>query len=156
MCSSISFENIKRRLYNRGSAATVEVALGTYFEQRGERVFDNPSAFFTNVMCQVTDEGPVKGKSGKGRGGGRGGGKSGSGRGSGGGGLGGGKSGGGRGSGGGSKEPRSRDASVFTKSGVDMSISEKDDDAAAGEGNLSRIFPSMGRGRGRGRGAYMR
>ena len=142
-------------LCKRRSAATVEVALGTYFEQRGERVFDNPSAFFTNVMCQVTDEGPVKGKSGKGRGGGRGGGKSGSGRGSGGGG-GGGKSGGGRGSGGGSKEPRSRDASVFTKSGVDMSISEKDDDAAAGEGNLSRIFPSMGRGRGRGRGAYMR
>ncbi len=125
-------------LCKRRSAATVEAALEAYLEKRGERQFDNPSAFFTNVMCQVTDEGPVKGKSSS-RGGGRGG-KSGEKRFS--------KS-------GGTKEPRSRDASVFTKSGVDMSISERDD-KSSGEKNLSKIFPSMGRGRGRGRGAYMR
>jgi len=56
----------------------------------------------------------------------------------------------------GPKEARSRDASVFIKSGVDMSISNKND-AEDGEGgnNLSKIFPSVGR-RGRGRGAYTR
>jgi hypothetical protein len=56
----------------------------------------------------------------------------------------------------GPKEARSRDASVFTKSGVDMRISNKND-AADGEGgnHLSNFFPSMGR-RGRGRGPYTR
>jgi RNA recognition motif-containing protein len=128
-------------LCKRRSAATVEAALAEYIEQRGDRQFDNPSAFFTTVMIQVTDDGPVKNKNGKkpnfkgsgsegrsAREGGKGPSKV-------------------------PKEARSKDASVFTKSGVDMSISEKDPSA---ENNLSRIFPSMGRGRGRGRGAYMR
>ena len=139
-------------LCKRRSAATVEAALAEYIEQRGDRQFDNPSAFFTTVMCTVTEEGAgasdrkrkdSKGNSARG------------GRGRGGGGRGGGRGeGGGRGRGG-SKDPRARDSSVFTKSGVDMSISERDDDGNE-INNLSKIFPSMGRGRGRGRGAYMR
>ena len=77
------------------------------------------------------------------------------GRGRGGGGRGGGQGeGGGRGCGS-SKDPRAQDSSVFAKSGVDMSISERDDDKKE-INNLSKIFSSMGRGRGRGRGAYMR
>ena len=130
-------------LCKRRSAATVEAALAQYIEQRGDRELDNPSAFFTCVMCKVTDDGVQgtadgrKKPSGKGRGNNN---KSGGG-------------GGGSNSNSNSKEPRSRDASVFTKSGVDMSISEKN---SAGDAKLSEIFPSMGRGRGRGRGAYMR
>ena len=53
------------------------------------------------------------------------------------------------------EDPRAYDSSVFAKSGVDMSISKRDDDKKE-INNLSKIFPSMGRGRGRGRGAYMR
>ena len=91
------------------------------------------------------------GRDGGGRGGsGRGGRDGGRGGGSGRGGGGRGRGGGGRG---GAREPRSKDSSVFTKSGVDMSISDSKSD---GRGELSKIFPSMGRGRGRGRGAYMR
>ena len=44
-------------LCKQRSAATVEVALAEYIEQRGDRQFDNPSAFFTTVMCTVTEEG---------------------------------------------------------------------------------------------------
>jgi len=139
----------------RRSAATVEAALSQYIEQRAEKELDNPSAFFMNVMLRVTEaegegNGNADGKrkqggSGKGRGGGNGNSSSGSGN----------RNSNGNSkskSDGGDKPVRSRDASVFTKSGVDMSISEKNDD---GDATLSKIFPSMGRGRGRGRGAYM-
>jgi hypothetical protein len=111
----------------------VEAALAQYIEQRGDKELDNPSAFFTCVMCKVTDEGVQGAADGRKKQGGK-----------------------GRGNNNGNasnKEPRSRDASVFTKSGVDMSISEKNN---TGDAKLSEIFPSMGRGRGRGRGAYMR
>jgi|AntRauTorckE5430_2_1112549.scaffolds.fasta_scaffold00906_5 RNA recognition motif-containing protein len=120
-------------LCKRRSAATVEAALAQYIEQRGDKELDNPSAFFTCVMCKVTDEGVQGAADGRKKQGGK-----------------------GRGNNNGNasnKEPRSRDASVFTKSGVDMSISEKNN---TGDAKLSEIFPSMGRGRGRGRGAYMR
>lgn len=120
-------------LCKRRSAATVEAALTQYIEKKGDREFQNPSAFFTNLMCKVTDEGAeglaaAAAQSKKKR-----------------------KMEGSQKS---NKKPqRSRDASVFTKSGVDMSISDADNGNIK---DLTKIFPSMGRGRGRGRGAYMR
>ena len=41
----------------RADQPSVEAALAEYIEQRGDRQFDNPSAFFTTVMCTVTEEG---------------------------------------------------------------------------------------------------
>ena len=139
-------------LCKRRSAATVEAALSQYVEQRAERELENPSAFFMNVMCKVT-EAEAEGKgNGNGNGNADGKRKSGGGSGKGRGGGNGGSRNSNSNSSGGDKPVRSRDASVFTNSGVDMSISEKNDD---GDARLSKIFPSMGRGRGRGRGAYM-
>ena len=120
-------------LCKRRSAATVEAALTQYIEKKGDREFQNPSAFFTNLMCKLTDEGAeglaaaaVQNKKKRKMEGNQ-------------------KS---------NKKPqRSRDSSVFTKSGVDMSISDADNGEIK---DLTKIFPSMGRGRGRGRGAYMR
>ncbi len=131
-------------LCKRRSAAVVEMALSHYIEQKveresqSERPLDNPSAFFSSIICRVTDEGGLfetkkkdKGSNGS--------------------------------SGSGNKNQkkkstqenkfRARDSSVFTQSGVDMSISEKS--GMDGDNKMSQLFPSS-RGRGRGRGAYMR
>ena len=130
-------------LCKRRSAATVHAALSTYIEQRADKNLENPSSFFTKVICDVTEEGQAgtqstnKNKrkmSDNSRQ---------------------------------SKKPRSQrsnnpksnknndmfgESSIFNKAGVDMSLSHKSD----GEGSaLTSIFPSMSRGRGRGRGAYM-
>ena len=49
------------------------------------------------------------------------------------------------------------DVFVFTKSGIDLSICERDEDDGSEMDNLSNMFvPYMGRGtRGRGRGPYL-
>mmetsp|Transcript_25951 Transcript_25951/g.38429 ORF Transcript_25951/g.38429 Transcript_25951/m.38429 type:complete len:534 (+) Transcript_25951:55-1656(+) len=134
-------------LCKRRSAALVEMALGRYIEERTEKTnggseLENPSAYFTNLMCRITDEDPNSKSKGKGAG----------------------KTGdsspsskrGGGGKGGEKKAFRAKDSSVFTKSGVDMSISTRTNDGKGGSrSDLSKIFPSS-RGRGRGRGAYMR
>lgn len=135
-------------LCKRRSAAIVELALEEYIEQKKDRDLENPSSFFSKVICDVTEEGIAgtqvfrkKRKMGD-NGGGRGrGGDRGRGR------------GGGRE--GGNKKRRAdgdggmklENSSLLAKSGVDMSISEDTN-------TISKIFPSM-RGRGRGRGAYM-
>mmetsp|Transcript_13163 Transcript_13163/g.14821 ORF Transcript_13163/g.14821 Transcript_13163/m.14821 type:complete len:515 (+) Transcript_13163:84-1628(+) len=123
-------------LCKRRSAAIVEAALSEYIEQRGDRELENPSSFFSRVICTVTEEGEVgteaylkkkklenakevqnkrrKLDHGKNK-----------------------KQGG----------YVTGTSSILEKSGVDMSISKKGSE-------MSNIFPSM-RGRGRGRGAYM-
>eukprot|EP00551_Chaetoceros_affinis_P007062 CAMPEP_0203662502 /NCGR_PEP_ID=MMETSP0090-20130426/451_1 /ASSEMBLY_ACC=CAM_ASM_001088 /TAXON_ID=426623 /ORGANISM="Chaetoceros affinis, Strain CCMP159" /LENGTH=488 /DNA_ID=CAMNT_0050525301 /DNA_START=1 /DNA_END=1467 /DNA_ORIENTATION=- len=134
-------------LCKRRSAAIVEAALLEYIEQRKDKDLENPSSFFTRVICNVTEDGEAgtqsfeKKKLNQDKGAGK------------------------------QKKKRKVDcdedatatyskdgtilggSSVLAKAGVDMSISQKTED---GESNLSSIFPSMGRGRGRGgRGAYM-
>jgi RNA recognition motif-containing protein len=43
-------------LCKRRNAATVEAALLQYIEKRGDKTLENPSAFFTKVMCKITDD----------------------------------------------------------------------------------------------------
>lgn len=135
-------------LCKRRSAALVEMAISRYIEERAEKMnggseLENPSAYFTKLMCRITDEDPNSKSKGKGSG------KTGDSSSS-------SKRGGGSGMGGESKAFRAKDSSVFTKSGVDMSISTRTHDGKGGSrSDLSKIFPSS-RGRGRGRGAYMR
>jgi hypothetical protein len=99
----------------------VEAALLQYIEKRGDKKLENPSAFFTNVMCKVTEDGaltqqkPKKQKTthstklGK----------------------------------------TVQMSTIFDKSKVDMSISMKDNNNTRSQ-HLEDIFPSLKRGRGRG------
>lgn len=137
-------------LMKRHSAATVEISLAEYIEERGKDM-DNPSAYLTSIIGRVAIEGaegknkPTKkkdmfGKKGRPQ----------------------------RGNRGGSKEEQKQMAgggvgmiqegdsplsstSSFAKGGVDMSIS--DSRSGGGDNAMLSIFPSMSRGRGRG--AYM-
>lgn len=112
-------------LCKRRNAATVEAALAQYIEKRGDKQLANPSAFFTNVMCTITDDAflaskdiesnPKRGKPPVHQ----------------------------------AKTVLKRGLA----STVDMTISKKSDNFATE--NLEKIFPSLGRGRGRGRGGYM-
>mmetsp|Transcript_6593 Transcript_6593/g.12431 ORF Transcript_6593/g.12431 Transcript_6593/m.12431 type:complete len:465 (+) Transcript_6593:561-1955(+) len=43
-------------LCKRRNAAIVEAALLQYIEKRGDKELENPSAFFTKVMCKITDD----------------------------------------------------------------------------------------------------
>lgn len=45
-------------LCKRRNAAIVEAALVKYIEKRGDKQLENPSAFFTKVMCKITDDDP--------------------------------------------------------------------------------------------------
>ena len=137
-------------LMRRHAAATVEISLAEYIEERGKDM-DNPSAYLTSIISRVAVEGadcknkPIYtkqkdtfGKEGRSK----------------------------RGNGSGSRSqkhmvgggvgmiqesgsPLSMSSS-FAKAGVDMSISDK---RSSGDKSMLTIFPSMGRGRGRG--AYM-
>lgn len=124
-------------LCKRRSAAIVEAALGEYIEQRKDKDLENPSSFFTRIICDVSEEGEVgtqsyvqkkkkqnnydsfrKSKT---------------------------------------KKYDQEDTtnfgtlSKFANEGVDMSVSHDTESA----NNMSKIFPSMSRGRGRGRGSIL-
>jgi len=139
-------------LCKRRSAATVENAIQEYVKEKGEQVFENPSSYFTKIICRVTEEGIDRGSK---RGGNSGGGGRARGR---------GRSSGNNGISGG-KKPRKQNASdllnssLLSQSGVDMQIGTSNDAIGGSQpeqNNLSNIFPSMmHRGRGRGRGGYM-
>ncbi len=118
-------------LCKRRSAAIVEAALCEYVEQRRDKDLENPSSFFTRIICDVTEEGEAGTQSymkkknddsfSK------------------------------------SKFPSrnnkdSRSKSKFEKEGVDMSLSHG---IQTGSSDMSKIFPSMSRGRGRGRGGII-
>ena len=133
-------------LCKRRSAAIVELALSEYIEQRGDKDLENPSSFFSRVICDVTEEGQAgtqafvkKRKVGEGRGGRRDNSKQGNKR---------------RRSDNGGDGTKFESSSILAKSGVDMSISQNEDLDGQETNSMSKIFPSM-RGRGRGRGAYM-
>ena len=117
-------------LCKRRSAAIVEAALSQYIADRGDRDLENPSSFFSRIICRVTEDGidSVDKKSQQKR------------------------------HGDSRKKERyqkkEKDTSVLRSQGVDMSISDHND-TTSGERSLTSIFPSMGRGRGRGRGGYM-
>ena len=125
-------------LCKRRSAAIVEAALGEYIEQRKDKDLENPSSFFTRIICDVSEEGEAGTqsyvqkkkkqnnydsfkKSNAQR----------------------------------NDEKDTNDfgnLSKFSKEGVDMSLSN---DLESGANDMSKIFPSMSRGRGRGRGSIL-
>ena len=119
-------------LCKRRSAAIVEASLSQYIVDRGDRDLENPSSFFSRIICRVTEEGidsagnskkPQQKRHRDSR----------------------------------NQEiypKRGEESSVLRKQGVDMSIGENIE-ANTRERGLTSIFPSMGRGRGRGRGGYM-
>ena len=116
-------------LCKRRSAAIVEAALSEYIEQRRDRDLENPSSFFTRIICDVTEEGEagthssIKKKMND--------------------------------SFGKSRSTSSKNdlgKSKFQKEGVDMSLSHN---IESGTRDMSKIFPSMSRGRGRGRGGIV-
>lgn len=136
-------------LMKRHSAATVEISLAEYVEERGKDM-DNPSAYLTSIIGRVSVEGadgnkPTKkkemfGKKGRSKR---------------------------RDDGGGPQKRRQMagsgvgriqdgsplsKTSAFAKAGVDMSMSDSKQ-GGKGDDKMLSIFPSMGRGRGRG--AYM-
>jgi RNA recognition motif-containing protein len=135
-------------LCKRRSAATVEAALAEYIEKRADKDLENPSSFFTRIICNVTEEGEAGTKSfnnkkkasndndtrqtKKRRFGAKDGNPNQSTK---------------------SKYGNSLShSSILANNGVDMSISQNE----GGQMNvMTKIFPAMSRGRGRGRGAYM-